>query len=626
MNNENDIGISRRAWLTAAVASPLAAQTVGGEELLPGLRLLRGAVNTAVFERSGKRLAIDTGDLASLNLDWALYTHHHRDQASAARQLARAGARIAVPAGEASLFAEAYAYWDSIDAVLYHRYNFRPGMFTLREPVPVTRALKDGDMLEWEGLRFEVIDTPGHTAGSISYLVEIAGKRVAFTGDLIFGPGRIWEMYSLQKKVPGMLNEYVGFGWAYTDVKASLDRILERKPDLLVPSHGVVMKDPPAAVAELKTNLDAVMDNFLTTAAWRVNHPGTYPADQSPMPPPPPHIDYPEWFREVTYTSKAIVAPDQSVLLCDCGSQNAVDKVVQMRAAKELGPIEALWITHYHDDHTQMVNVARRRFGCKVWVERGMLDIIENPLAYNMPCLFPESIRVDRILEDRESFEWKGFRMTAYYFPGQTLYHAGLLVEKDGFKVFLSGDSFSNWGLDDYCSQNRNFLGPGVGFEKCLDLLLQVQPDMLVNPHWGSIRFSAEYARKALASLRRREELYGRLLPYDNANFGLDPYWIRAYPYRQQALAGARIEVDVCVMNHGATARQARASLNLPEGWTPAASSGEQRIPARTEARIRLSAIAPKAPARRHQVLGISAAIDGKPVGEFAETIIDLLA
>ena len=38
---------------------------------------------------------------------------------------------------------------------------------------------------------------------------------MAFTGDLIWGPGRIWEMYSLQKKVPGMQNEYVGFGWAY---------------------------------------------------------------------------------------------------------------------------------------------------------------------------------------------------------------------------------------------------------------------------------------------------------------------------------------------------------------------------------------------------------------------------
>jgi glyoxylase-like metal-dependent hydrolase (beta-lactamase superfamily II) len=423
-----------------------------------------------------------------------------------------------------------------------------------------------------------------------------------------------------------MRNGYVGFGWASGDVKASLDRILERKPDLLVPSHGVVMTDPAGAVAEMKKNLDALMDNFLTTAAWRVNHPGTYPTDKSPMLPPPPHIEYPKWFRDIVYTSKAIVAEDKSVFLSDCGSQNAVDKLAELRAAREIGPIEAIWITHYHDDHTQAVNIARRRFGFKVWVERAMVDIIENPTAYNMPCLFPESIHVDRVLEDRESFEWKGFRMTAYYFPGQTLYHAGLLVEKDGFKLFLSGDSFSNWGLDDYCSENRLFLGQGVGYEKCLNLLLEVQPDMLVNPHWGSIRFSADYARKALASLHRREELYGRLFPHDNANFGLDPYWIHAYPYRQPALPGARVELEARIMNHSAKSMKARAALTLPAGWAgPAAGGGNIEIPPRTEGRIRLTAIAPKSPSRRRHVLGISAVIDGRPLGEFAETIIDFL-
>ncbi len=620
------IAFSRRALLKTAMAARLAAQSPQEQEILPGLRIVHGSVNTAVFERNGKKLAIDTGDLASLPVEWALYTHYHRDQASAAARLAASGARIAVPDREAKLFADAYGFWDSVDGILYHRYNFRPCMFTLRESLPVSRALKDGDAFEWQGLRFEAIETPGHTDGSLSYLVEIQGKRVAFTGDLIWGPGRIWEMYSLQKQIPGMRNGYVGFGGAASDVKTSLDRILERKPDLLVPSHGVVMTDPAGAVAEMKKNLDALMDNFLTTAAWRVNHPGTFPADKSPMLPALPPVEYPKWFREIAFTSKAIVAEDRSVFLFDCGNQTVVDKLAKLRAAKEIGPIETIWITHYHDDHTQGVNIGRRRFGFKVWVQRAMVDIIENPTAYNMPCLFPESIHVDRVVEDRESFEWKGFRMTAYFFPGQTLYHAGLLVEKDGFKLFLSGDSFSNWGLDDYCSENRLFLGGGVGYEKCLDLLLEVKPDIMVSSHWGPIRFSADHVQKCIALLRKREQLYGKLLPYDNANFGLDPYWIHAYPYRQQALPGSRVEIEARVMNHSAKPKKARAMLSLPEGWMGAAAgSGDVEIPPRTEGRIRLTATAPKSPSRRRHVLGISAAIDGRPMGEFAEAIIDFL-
>ena len=39
---------------------------------------------------------------------------------------------------------------------------------------------------------------------------------------------------------------YWGFGGAVDDVKASLDRVLDRKPDLLIPSHGVVIDNPAA--------------------------------------------------------------------------------------------------------------------------------------------------------------------------------------------------------------------------------------------------------------------------------------------------------------------------------------------------------------------------------------------
>ena len=153
----NRFAFSRRGLLQAAAAARLAAQSPREQEVVPGLRIVHGSVNTAIFERNGKRLAIDTGDLASLPVEWALYTHHHRDQASAAARLAASGTRIAVPAREAELFADAYGFWDSIDGVLNHRYNFRPGMFTLRESVPVSRGLKNGDTFEWQGLRRDTL-------------------------------------------------------------------------------------------------------------------------------------------------------------------------------------------------------------------------------------------------------------------------------------------------------------------------------------------------------------------------------------------------------------------------------------------------------------------------------------
>jgi len=599
------------------------------EEILPGLRLLKGSVNSALLERNGRKLLIDSGEIDSPPggglIDWVLLTHHHRDQCSSVSRLVATGTKVITPFEEKHFFEEADLFWDSADNILDHRYNFRPHLFTLRSPVSVERAVKGGDIHDWEGLKFQVIDTPGHTDGSITFLVTLGGKRVAFTGDLISAAGQIWEIYSLQKRFPGMRGDYWGFGGAVEEVKASLDRVLEQRPDLLIPSHGTVMTDPASAVKQLKQNLDALLQNYLKTAAWRIYFDGIYPKDSPPMFPPLPKVNYPSWVRDIASTTKVILAEDKSVFISDCGHPKAIEELSRLQATGEIGAVEGIWITHYHDDHTQLVNEAKRRFGAQVYVQREMLDIIENPLAYQMPCLFPESIRVDHPMEHGQTITWKGFKLTAYDFPGQTVYHDGLLVEKDGFKVFFTGDSLANWGVDDYCSQNRCFLGRDIGYEKCFQILLQTHPDILMAAHWGPLPISPEYLTRSMNLLQEREGLYQRLFPHSNVNFGTDPCWIRAYPYRQSALPGALVELEARVTNHSAKPMKIQVSLRLPEGWKSSQLAGETEIPARREGRIQLHATAPLAPDRRRHILGLSAVVDGSPVGEFAEAIVNFL-
>ncbi len=620
----------RRRFLKTALALPLMARLDGqesGSEILPGLRIVPGAVNTGLFERNGKILMIDSGEMGG-PADWCLYTHHHRDQASRAASLASAGARLIVPTAERHFFDDAFGFWDSAEALLDHSMDFRPHVFTLRESVPVARAVTGGDTHPWQGLQFQVIDTPGHTAGSVTYIVEIAGKRVAFTGDLIFAPGQIWEMYSLQKKFPKMRSGYWGFGGAVPEVKASLDRVLAAKPDILIPSHGAPIHDPPAAVAQLKDHLDDVMNNYFVTAGWRISpmHKGEYPRElDPPMFPSLPRVSYPKWIRDIAATTKVIVSDDKSAFVSDCGSPKAIEELARLHEAGEIGSIEGVWISHYHDDHTENRNVLRRRFGTKVFVQEELVDIIENPTAYRMPALFPESIKVDRVMRDGETIAWKEFRLTFYYFPGQTLYHAGLMVEKDGYKVFFTGDSITNWGVDDYCSQNRNFMGQNVGYRKCFDRLLAAKPDMLVAAHWGPEPISTDYVRKTIELFREREALEQKLFPHDNINFGLDPCWIRSYPYRQKALPGALVAVEARIMNHSSVPKKAQAELVLPAGWTARQPSGAQEIPANTEGVIRLLAAAPANPPRRRQVIGLSVTFGGRRIGEFAEAIVDFL-
>ena len=41
--------------------------------------------------------------------------------------------------------------------------------------------------------------------------------------------------------------------------------------------------------------------------------------------------------------------------------------------------------------------------------------------------------------------------------------------------------------------------------------------------------------------LEKREALLGDLLPWPHANFGLDEWWVRTYPYEQEAAAGGTV-------------------------------------------------------------------------------------
>jgi len=66
-----------------------------------------------------------------------------------------------------------------------------------REPMPVAvQKMSHGDAFELLGLRVEVLDVPGHTAGHIAYVVTEAGRAPwLFCGDTLFsgGCGRLFE-------------------------------------------------------------------------------------------------------------------------------------------------------------------------------------------------------------------------------------------------------------------------------------------------------------------------------------------------------------------------------------------------------------------------------------------------
>ena len=542
-----------------------------GEHLL----VYHGPINVGIVRDGAKALLIDCGDasvvdaLKRLNVtavDRLLFTHHHRDQACGAGRLVAAGARGSVPAAERAHFDSVAAYWESPKS-RWHLYNQHPHHLMLAEPVRVDAALGDGQDFPWGAAKIRVIATPGHTDGSVSYLVEVDGRRVVFCGDAIYDAGQLWDLYSLQKGT--VTTDYHGFLGARPQLQQSLGRIKAVQPEKLIPSHGRIMDEPSKAIDLLVQRLDACYDKYVAIAALRHYFPKMF-ADYVGR---PGHMPIrtgkpvPDCLRHFG-TTWVLVSKDKAALVMDCGGEHVVKALKQMLAKGEIRKIEGLWVTHYHDDHVDAIPAFQKAFDCPCITDRSVAEVISNPLAWRLPCISPSQARVDRATRDGESWQWREFKLTAYHLPGQTLYHSGLFVEGEGLKLLFVGDSFTMAGIDDYCMHNRNWLGRDLGFDHCIALIERLRPTHLFNCHVkDAFDFTPEECRFMRANLAERERLFGELVPWDNANYGMDEPWVRADPYEQKCTPGSLVSFDVVLTNHSLQPRTAACRLVTPTAW-----------------------------------------------------------
>ena len=68
--------------------------------------------------------------------------------------------------------------------------------------------------------------------------------------------------------------------------------------------------------------------------------------------------------------------------------------------------------------------------------------------------------------------------------------------------------------------------------------------------------------------LAERRQIVAEMTPWSDADFALDEWWIRVYPFEQAAAASSEIAVDVQFTNHGPMEAEARVEPVLPNGWT----------------------------------------------------------
>lgn len=563
------------------MSSPCSVAEVQPVELVKGLRVVPGSINGILISSGGKTLAV-YGDPreAREKVDTVLFTHHRRDVVWAGRPLVDAGARAIVPAAEAEKFSGVDTFWAEFEEKRFHDYE-QQSTKVLAKPLPAAKKVQGGELLTWETIPIRVLDTPGYTRGAVTYLIELDGRRIAFTGDLIYGDGKLLDLYSLQDAIPeAQIGGYHGYAGRLGDLITSLQKVAAERPDILVPVRGPVIREPLAAIDALIARIRALYANYLAIDAHRYYSSEEdflikarrvlgAEAQATWMPPAETSDHLPSWIVPID-NARLIVSSDKTGFLVDCGSPHIIEVLDRLRNAGELTSIEHVFVSHYHDDHTDCVAELAGKYGAAVHASKENVDILEHPGAYRMPCLTTRPLHISSPATSGEHWRWKEFEMSLFYFPGQTLRHDALLVKKEsGEQVFFAGDSFTPSGIDDYCLLNRNLMHPGMGFFRCLELLEQAAPGaMLINQHVAPLfRFSAEQLAQIRQTLEKRVELLHTLLPWDDPNFGIDEGWARFYPYARTAHPGETLQFSIRIMNHSSSDQVFHIKPNVPVEW-----------------------------------------------------------
>jgi glyoxylase-like metal-dependent hydrolase (beta-lactamase superfamily II) len=475
----------------------------------------------------------------------------------------------------------------------------------------------------------DVLETPGFTRGSVSYVAKLEDQTIVFTGDLIAGPGKLLDIYSFQDAVEeANIRGYHGYGGRFAALLASIEKVKALKPDVLVPARGEIIRRPLPALDKLSQRVKELYRSYLSTSAlnwyFKEDRMGQCaerilgPQAKISLMPYSAYEDTPDWIW-VKGTSRLIISETGHSLLIDCGNAGVIEGVKELLEAGVINKVDGIFVTHYHDDHTDSVQMASEEFDCPVYAVQSYVDILQHPGNYHMPCLHHTPIEKVMAKQHGDIMEFHEFKLTFRVFPGQTFYHGALLVEPPNkTPVFFVGDAFSPSGMDDYCVLNRNLMHKDDGFLYCFEQIRALGENYwLINEHIPHVfRFSEKELETLETQFLKRIDTVRSLTVWEQ--------WAVLYPYGLQVKPRGTHEFNVVITNHSSKRRDYDVQFRLPEGAELISVTPAAKVPAGGLVFVRAMIRLPEQSG--HYLIRADVKSDGIDVRDWVESTVIVVA
>jgi len=456
-----------------------------------------------------------------------LVTHVQRENVAGCANFI--GVRVHVPAGDEYLCegAEKYSHivepwpppweWET-------RGNFIGHVGGARNERPPDQPIAFHDVLAGVGHRvrpgagdvrpqrslpcsYEVVATPGHGKHAVTIIATVAGKRVAFCGDLICGNGRLWNWFDSEWDY-GLQN-------GQRAILHSIELLQRERPDILCPTHGPVINDPEPAFTLLRRRLGAVLAESPPHEAAATN----FPEADSPAP----------GFRRISPHLHQYRAGNCVAVLSDSGHALIVDDglcyweplpqraehhravINDMKRALGIRKIDLVIPSHCHGDHTENIPELVEMEGCEVACVDAVAETIEHPERFNVIALLPwygtahDTFAVRRKLKNGGRFRWQEYEIEMFMLGGQTWCTHGIDMTIDGVRTLFVGDSIGGHGAACEPPMCYNDGDPATrGWAFAVDRMIEHRPDLLVCGHGIAMRDPMPFLLRKQAAWKQR--------------------------------------------------------------------------------------------------------------------------
>ncbi len=514
----------------------------GFEIIQPNIYRMQDACNVYLLKSGSSGLLIDAGsekltqalaEVGVTQIDWVLHTHFHRDQCTGTADLKNSGSKIAIGHLETD-------YLQSTDIQspipISERYLLKDDVANQgrrMEPFQkpgVDRGLSEGDIITWNGYKIRIIDTPGHTKGSVSYVVEVDGRTLCFSGDLIIKGGYVRDLYSMQwiyLQNPGIDSSMV-----------SIDKISALNPGLMLPSHGACIDEPLQDLRLLKSRLRGVQKNLNTVRAGRWNWSNFVQVSD--------HV-----IQDCGSTSQLVISESGEALLYDCGKEFTPERLAEAKQRFGITRISVIIPSHWHYDHIDGIPALAQSEGAEIWVWDKLKEHVESPENFLPTCWTSTKFKADRVLSEGESFDWGGYTFGVFHNPVHMEEQMGLSALIDGIKFYFiaDGSSINREGYMRSSIHCYNGISLSTGLVKTAQSFYDANPYICLAAHSNVFALHNDARDEFREWAITTTDAIKNVLPPQHSETGFNPYWATFYPAKITIAPGGEREILLRIIN-----------------------------------------------------------------------------